>query len=63
MASDTIPGNITSTQTLAIGSTAYSAIDFYGDTDWWKVGLTYGYAYQVFLEGATYGIGTLAVSG
>ncbi len=58
MAAD-IPGNITSTQTLAVGTYAYSAIDFYGDTDWWKVALVSGYGYRIYLQGAYYGVGTL----
>ncbi|MEI8142967.1 MAG: S8 family serine peptidase, partial [Chitinophagia bacterium] len=56
---DTIPGNTTSNQSLAINNSATSAIDFLGDTDWWKVNLTYGYGYQVWLEGYLQGQGTL----
>ena len=57
---DTIPGNITSTQSLPIGTSASSAIDFVGDTDWWKVNLTYGFGYQIWSEGSGSGNGTLA---
>ena len=56
---DSIPGNITSTQTLDIGASATSTIDFLGDTDWWKVSLVYGYSYQILLAGAQYNMGTL----
>jgi subtilisin-like proprotein convertase family protein len=56
---DTIPGNTTSTQTLTIGASAFSAIDFLGDADWWKATLTYGYQYQVWVEGYSSGNGTL----
>ncbi len=56
---DTIPGNTTSTQTLSIGTSGYGAIDFYGDADWWKVNLLYGYRYQVWIEGYLEGQGTL----
>ena len=56
---DTIPGNTTSTQSLPIGTSASSAIDFVGDTDWWRVDLVYGYRYQVWIEGYTQGKGTL----
>jgi len=48
---DTILGSTSSTQVLAIGTSASSAIDFVGDTDWWKVNLVYGYRYQVWIEG------------
>ena len=57
---DTIPGSTASTQTLAIGDTASSIIDYVGDTDWWKVYLVQGYQYQVWLEGLTANAGTLA---
>ena len=56
---DSIPGNTTTTQTLVVGTSASSAIDFFGDTDWWKVYLTYGYQYQVWVAGYSSGNGTL----
>ncbi|MEI7815979.1 MAG: S8 family serine peptidase [Desulfuromonadales bacterium] len=56
---DTIPGNTTSTQSLPIGTSASSAIEFIGDTDWWKVNLTYGFGYQIWVEGYGSGNGTL----
>lgn len=48
---DTIPGNSTSTQMLAVGTSANGTIDFYGDTDWWRVSLIYGFRYQVWVAG------------
>jgi subtilisin family serine protease len=56
---DTIPGNNSSTQPLALGSTVSSAIDFYGDTDWWRVNLSLGYQYQIWVEGSASNSGTL----
>ena len=56
---DTIPGNSTSTQRLAVSTPASGAIDFYGDTDWWKVDLIFGYSYQIGLFGAQYDRGSL----
>jgi len=56
---DTIPGNTTSSQSLAIGASSSSAIDFLGDIDWWKVNLVYGYRYQVWIEGYYENKGTL----
>jgi hypothetical protein len=56
---DAIAGNTTSTQTLTIGSSSFSAIDYIGDTDWWKVDLVSGYRYQVWIEGYWEGRGTL----
>lgn len=48
---DTILNSTASTQVLTIGTSASSAIDFIGDSDWWKVNLIYGYRYQVWIEG------------
>ena len=56
---DSIPGNTTSTKTLEIGASDTSSIDFFGDTDWWKVNLVYGYRYQVWIDGYFEGQGTL----
>jgi subtilisin-like proprotein convertase family protein len=57
---DNIPGNTSSAQSISIGASAASAIDFFGDTDWWKVNLTYGFGYQIWVEGSGSGNGTLA---
>jgi len=57
--SDSILGNTTTNQTLQVGAFASSAIDFFGDTDWWKVYLVSGYQYQVWIEGSTRAPGTL----
>ena len=56
---DSIRGDTASSQTLSIGSSQTSAIDFAGDTDWWKVSLQAGFSYQVWLEGLSAGVGTL----
>ena len=44
---DTIPGNTMSTATVAVNSHVNSAIDFYGDVDWWRVALTRGYGFKI----------------
>ena len=56
---DTIPGDTSSTTTLSVNTSASSAIDFVGDKDWWKVTLTAGFGYQIWVEGSQYGYGTL----
>jgi Ca2+-binding RTX toxin-like protein len=56
---DTIAGNTSTLQTLQVGATASSAIDFFGDTDWWRVSLANGFQYQVWVEGVSAGLGTL----
>ena len=56
---DTIPGNTSSLQTLAIGTSATSAIDFAGDTDWWRATMLTGYGYQIWVEGNQNGFGNL----
>ncbi|MCV2422134.1 S8 family serine peptidase [Paucibacter sp. DJ2R-2] len=57
---DTIPGDTTSTQQLGIGASATSAIDFVGDVDWWRMSLTKGYQYQLWVEGLSSGNGSLS---
>jgi|GEM_PF-1213983 len=57
---DSIPGNSSSTALLNVNSSASSAIDFAGDTDWWRVSLTVGYGYQFWLEGSSSFNGTLS---
>ena len=57
--SDTIPGNSSSLQTLAMGTAATSAIDFAGDADWWRVTMLSGYGYQIWVEGNQNGFGSL----
>ncbi len=57
--SDSIPGNSSSLQSLVLGTSSTSSIDFNGDTDWWRVTLTPGYGYQLWLEGSASGHGTL----
>ena len=50
--SDSIPGNTTTNQTVQVNTVASSAIDFFGDTDWWKVYLVSGTLYQFDLIGS-----------
>jgi subtilisin-like proprotein convertase family protein len=57
--SSAIAGNTSTTANLSVGSTVNGSLDFWGDTDWWRVSLTGGFAYQVWLEGASTGMGTL----
>ena len=59
-AADSIPGNATSQQVLAVGTPASGTVDYGGDSDWWRVTLTKGFGYQVWLEGSQHGNGTLA---
>ena len=58
--SDLIAGDTSTTYTLAIGaSSSLGAIEFLGDTDWWRVNLVLGYQYQVWIEGYSSSGGTL----
>jgi len=58
---DLIAGNSSTIYSLAaINSSASSSIDYFGDTDWWRVSLTGGFGYQVWVEGWSSGGGTLA---
>lgn len=56
---DTIPGNTTSTQSLAIGASIASVVDVAWDNDWFRTTLTKGVAYKFELKGADGGGGTL----
>ncbi len=56
---DLIAGNSSTIYSLAINSSASSSIDYFGDTDWWRVSLTGGFGYQVWVEGSWTGRGTL----
>jgi hypothetical protein len=56
----TIAGNTTTTANLTIGTTASGSLDFLGDTDWWRVSLTGGFGYQIWVQGVAAGAGTLA---
>jgi Ca2+-binding RTX toxin-like protein len=47
---NTIPGNSTTTETLTLGTSRTSAIDFVGDTDWFRVTLTAGQTYNFSLN-------------
>ena len=57
--SDLIPGNISTNTTIAVGSSVSGRIDFNGDTDWYRVQLQVGFAYQIWLESASSGNGAL----
>jgi VCBS repeat-containing protein len=50
---DTIPGGISTTTTVTVGAAVNGVIDFVGDTDWYRVSLQTGFAYQVALTGQT----------
>jgi len=49
---DTIPGSTSTTVQLTINSTYTGAINFVGDTDWFRVTLTAGVLYQFDLTGS-----------
>ena len=57
--SDLIPGNTSSNTPIAIGSSVSGRLDFNGDTDWYRVQLQAGFGYQIWLEAASSGNGTL----
>ena len=48
----TIPADSTTTSTLALGQTLFSAIETAGDQDWYAVTLTTGQTYSFVMEGA-----------
>lgn len=56
---DTVRGDITSTDTIIIGSTAGGTIEISGDQDWYRVQLAAGYQYQFDLRGVSSAGGTL----
>ncbi len=56
---DTVAGDTSTTGTLAPGDSINSAIDFVGDTDWYRANLLSGWGYQIWLEGLPSGNGTL----
>lgn len=56
---DTIPGDSTSITTLEINTSATSAIDYFGDSDWWRVSLSAGFGYWIGLNGFSTFEGTL----
>ena len=57
---DTISANTSSLTTLPIDTWASSAIDFVGDTDWWRTTLNAGYGYIIDVRGVYSGSGSLA---
>jgi|GEM_PF-538970 len=50
VAANTIPGDSSSTEVLTLGTARTSAIDFVGDTDWFRVTLTAGQTYNFSLN-------------
>ena len=56
---DLIPGNTSSNTTITVGTSVNGRLDFNGDTDWYRVQLQAGFGYQVWLEAASSGNGTL----
>lgn len=56
---DSVAGNNSSTSILEIGTSKISSIDSFGDADWWRVSLLSGFCYQIWLEAASSGNGTL----
>ena len=46
-----IPGNATTTRTIAVGGTTSDTLEFAGDTDWFKIQLTAGQQVSVNVEG------------
>jgi hypothetical protein len=54
-----IPGNISSTASISVGQSLSGHLDFNGDTDWYKVQLQAGFAYQIWLEGWASSMGSL----
>lgn len=59
MTTDTILSSTSTGATLIMNTSATSAIDFFGDSDWWRVALTAGYGYYINLKGWDSGSGTL----
>jgi serralysin len=56
--SDTIPGDVTTPFSLAIGGVAHGYVNFIGDQDWYSVNLVAGQTYTIALTG----IGTAGVA-
>ncbi|MFM7304894.1 MAG: PPC domain-containing protein [Alphaproteobacteria bacterium] len=52
---DTVPGDTSTTVTLAIGGSLNGAVNFWGDRDWFAVDLVAGQRYSISLDGAAYG--------
>ncbi|MFM7780630.1 MAG: pre-peptidase C-terminal domain-containing protein, partial [Alphaproteobacteria bacterium] len=51
---DTVPGDTSTTVTLAIGGSLNGAVNFWGDRDWFAVDLVAGQRYSISLDGAAY---------
>ena len=46
-----IPGNNTTTATIAVGDTVSSTLEVLGDHDWFRITLTAGQSITVFVDG------------
>ena len=58
---DVVPGNATTTETIAIGGARANAVNTLGDHDWYRVSLVAGTRYQFNLNATTNVIGTPAL--
>jgi len=56
-----VPGDRSTTQTVAVGGSVTGSIDSVGDTDWFQVTLTSGTEYDFNLEGGTFSDPALAL--
>lgn len=54
-----IPGNVSSTASISVNSNVSGSLESIGDTDWYRVQFQNGYAYQIWVEDFTSGLGTL----
>ncbi len=52
---DTVPGDASTTVTLAIGGSLNGAVNTWGDRDWFAVDLVAGQRYSIPLDGAAFG--------
>lgn len=57
---DTVPGDATTTATLALGQAVSGAVETARDQDWYAVQLTGGQRYEFALQGRPSGAGTLS---
>jgi Ca2+-binding RTX toxin-like protein len=59
---DFVPGDISTTFSVAVGGSVSGEVDVSGDQDWYRVSLVAGHTYQFDLQGASTGQGTLGDS-
>ena len=48
-----IPGNSSTTSSIAVGGTVTSTLEILGDHDWFRITLTAGQSITVFVDGTT----------